>query len=66
MRNAYETLVGKPEGKRPLRTSKCRWEHNIRLDPRAIGWEVLDWIHSGQDSNKQQAVMNMVMNLQVP
>jgi hypothetical protein len=22
--NAYEILVGKPEGKKPLRTSRCR------------------------------------------
>jgi hypothetical protein len=25
MRNAYKLLVGKPEGKRPLRRSRSRW-----------------------------------------
>jgi hypothetical protein len=25
-RNAYKILVGKPEGKSPLRRPRCRWE----------------------------------------
>jgi hypothetical protein len=25
MRNSYNTLVGKPEGKRPLERRRCRW-----------------------------------------
>jgi hypothetical protein len=24
-------LVGKPEGKRPLGTPRCRWENNIKI-----------------------------------
>jgi hypothetical protein len=38
MRNAYNILVGEPEGKRPLRRPKQRWENNIRMDIREIGW----------------------------
>jgi hypothetical protein len=26
MRNVYNILVGNPEGKRPLRRPRCRWE----------------------------------------
>jgi hypothetical protein len=37
MRNAYKILVRKPEGQRPLRSSRCRWENNIRMDLREIG-----------------------------
>jgi hypothetical protein len=44
MKNAYIILVGKPEGKRPLGRFRRRWEDNIRLDLREIGWKVLDWI----------------------
>jgi hypothetical protein len=33
-------LVGKPEGKRPLRRPRLRWEDGIRKDLRKIGWEV--------------------------
>jgi hypothetical protein len=29
-------FLGKPEGKRPLGSTRSRWE---------IGWEVVDWIH---------------------
>jgi hypothetical protein len=39
LRNAYKTLVGNLEGKRSLRNSGCRWEYNIRMDLREVGWE---------------------------
>jgi hypothetical protein len=38
MRNAYKILIRKPEGKRPLGRPRCRWEDNIRMDLREIGW----------------------------
>jgi hypothetical protein len=38
MRNAYNVLVGKPEGRRPLGRHRRRWEDNIRVDLRKIGW----------------------------
>jgi hypothetical protein len=31
-RGVYRVLVGKPEGKRPPRRQKCRWEDNIKVD----------------------------------
>jgi hypothetical protein len=37
MRNAYNNLVGKPEGKRPFGRRSSRWEDNIRMDLREIG-----------------------------
>jgi hypothetical protein len=37
MRNVYNILVGRPEGKRPLGRSKCRCEHNISMDIREMG-----------------------------
>jgi hypothetical protein len=30
-RGAYRVLVGRPEGKRPLRRPRCRWEDNIKM-----------------------------------
>jgi hypothetical protein len=44
MRNAYNILVGKPERKRPLGRRGSRWEDNIGLNRREIGWEVVDWM----------------------
>jgi hypothetical protein len=42
-RNAYRSLVGKPEGKRPLGKPICRWEYNINMDLRdRMGWYGLD------------------------
>jgi 1,2-phenylacetyl-CoA epoxidase catalytic subunit len=40
--DAYKILVGKPEGKRQFRRTRRRWEDNIRMDLREIGWEVVD------------------------
>jgi hypothetical protein len=41
-------LGGKPEGKRPLRRRKLRWEDNIRVDIRKLEWEGVDWMHLAQ------------------
>jgi hypothetical protein len=35
--NAYNILIGKHEGKRPLRRSTCKWEDNIKTDFRELG-----------------------------
>lgn len=32
IRNAYKNLVRKPEGKRPLRRARYRWESVIKMD----------------------------------
>ena len=31
-KGAYVALVGEPEGKRPLRRPRHRWEDNIKMD----------------------------------
>jgi hypothetical protein len=36
------------------------------MDLREIGWGGMDWINLAQDRDKWRAVVNMVMNLQVP
>jgi hypothetical protein len=65
MGHAYIILVRKPEGKRPLQKPRHRWEDNIRLDLREIGWEIVDWIHLAQGEVKWQSLVNKVMNLQI-
>jgi hypothetical protein len=37
-RGAYRVLVGKPEGRRPLGRPRSRWEDNIKMDLRDVGW----------------------------
>jgi hypothetical protein len=61
-RNAYRILVGK----RPLGRPRCRWMDNIKIDLREIGWDVMDWIYLAQDRDQWRALVNTVMNLQVP
>jgi hypothetical protein len=51
LRNTYNILVGKPEGKRPLKRLWRRCEVNIRMDLRETWWEDVDWIHLAQDRN---------------
>ena len=46
---AYRVLVLKPEGTRPLRRPRRRWEDNIKMDLTEVGWgHGLDRFGSGQ------------------
>jgi hypothetical protein len=44
-RNAYRLLVGGPEGNKPLGSHRCRWQDNIIIDLREVGWGGMDRIH---------------------
>jgi hypothetical protein len=48
-RNAYKILVGKPEGRRPLRRPRHRWVVNNKMDLRENGvvWTGLIWLRVG-------------------
>jgi hypothetical protein len=65
-RIAYRILVGKSEVKRPLGRLGHRWEDNIRMDLREMGWCVMDWINLAQNGDQWEALVNMVMTLWVP
>jgi hypothetical protein len=64
--NAYRISVGKPEGKRPLGRPRHRWDRNIKVDLREIGFEDVFWIHQAWDSDRWWALVDMVVNLPVP
>jgi hypothetical protein len=66
VRNAYNILVRKPEGRRPLGRPRRRWEDDIKIDLREIGFGDVDWIHLAQDRDRWRALVNTVMNLRVP
>ena len=59
-------LVGKPEGRRPLKRPRHKWEDNIKMDIQEVRWGGTDWIDLVQDKNKWRALVNAVMNLWVP
>ena len=64
--NAYRVLVGKPEGKRPLRRPRRKWEDYIRMDLREVGCDPGEWIDVVEDRNPWRAYVRAVMNLRVP
>jgi hypothetical protein len=66
VRGAYNILVGRPEGRRPLGRPRHSWEDNIKMDLREIEFGDVDWIHWAQDRDRWRALMNTVMNLWVP
>ncbi|KAJ4435928.1 hypothetical protein ANN_18550 [Periplaneta americana] len=43
-RNAYRVLVGRSEEKRPLGRPRRRWEDNIKMDLREVGYDDRDWL----------------------
>jgi hypothetical protein len=47
-RNTYSSLVGMPEGKRPLGRPRWRWVDNIRMDLGEVGCGDVDWIGLAQ------------------
>jgi hypothetical protein len=66
VRGAYNILVGRSEGRRPLGRPRRRWEDNIKMGLREIGFGDVDWIDLAQDRDRWWALVNTLMNLQVP
>jgi hypothetical protein len=65
-RGVYSVLVGKPEGKRPLRRPRRSWKDNIKMDFREIGIDGANWIQLAQDRVQWRTFVNTVINLRVP
>jgi hypothetical protein len=66
VRGAYNILVGRPQERRPLGRPRRRWEDNIKIDLKEIGFGDVDWIHLAQDRDRWGALVITVMNLRVP
>ncbi|KAJ4430807.1 hypothetical protein ANN_19398 [Periplaneta americana] len=65
-RNAYRVLVVRPEGKRPLGRPRRRWEDNIKMDLREVGYDGRHWINLSQDRDQWRAYVRAAMTLRVP
>jgi hypothetical protein len=63
MRNAYNVLVGKPEGKGPSGKPRCRFQD---MEVGEIWGGGVDWVYLPQDKDQWRALVNAVMNLRVP
>jgi len=58
--------VGKPEVNKQLAEPTCRWKVNIKTDQKETEWERVGWIHLARDCDQWRAIVNPVINLQVP
>ena len=56
-RSAFKILTGKPTG---------RWEDNIRMDIKEIGFNTRNWVNLAQDMDYWRALVNVALNLQFP
>ena len=66
-RGACRVLVGKPERKGPLGRPRHRWEDNIRMDLKEVGWGGgMAWIDLAPDRVRWGALVNAVMNVRIP
>jgi hypothetical protein len=45
-------LVGKPERRRLLGRPRRRWEDNIKMDLREVGWVGMEWIDLAEDRDR--------------
>ena len=57
--------MGKPKGKRPLGRQRRRWEDNIKIDIKEVGWGSIDWIDLAQEEQLADPCIRL-MNLRVP
>ena len=65
-RGVHRVLVGKPDGKRPLRRPRSRWEDNIKMDLQEVGGGCGNWMELAQDRDRWRALVGTVRNLRVP
>jgi len=65
-RGVRRVLVGKPEGKRPLRRPRHRWEDNIKIDLQEVGGGRGDWMELVQDRDSWRALVGTVRDFRVP
>jgi hypothetical protein len=65
MLHVFET-GGELEGKKQFRRPRHRWEGNIKMGLREVGWKGMDWIDMVQFMDRWRTLLNAVLNLRVP
>jgi len=65
-RGIFRVLLGNPEGRRPTGRPRRRWQDNIKMGLQKVGCGGMDWIELALHKDRWRALVNAVMNLQVP
>jgi hypothetical protein len=65
-RHAYRISLGKLERKIPLGSPRRRWEDNIKMDLREIGWRGMDRNDLAQNRDQWRALLNTIMKQRIP
>jgi hypothetical protein len=66
MRNTHRILVGISEEKRSLGRYMHKWENNIKINLKIVGYDDVDWIKLVRYSGQLQSLLKAVISLQVP
>ena len=53
-------------GKRPLGRSRSRWDDNIKIDLKQMGYAARNWIDLAQERDQRRSYVRAVVNLRVP
>jgi uncharacterized protein YebE (UPF0316 family) len=51
---------------RPLGKPRRRWEDDVKMDLREVGYGGMDWIDLSQDWDRWRILVNGIMNLRGP
>jgi hypothetical protein len=64
-RGADRVLARKPEGRKPLRRPRRRWENNIKMDLRELDWGI-NSVDLALERDRWRAFVSVVMNRRFP
>jgi hypothetical protein len=59
-------LGGKARWKETTWKTRRRWEDNIKMHVQEVKWRSMDWVALAQENDRWMALVNEIMNLQVP
>jgi hypothetical protein len=51
--------------KRPLGRPRHRWDYNIKMEVREIGWDDMEWSSLSEDMDRWRALQNAVIKFRV-
>ena len=63
--SSLKILIGSPIEKRPLGNPRRRWEDNVKLDLKEMGFNARIYVDSAQNRDYLRSPVNAALNLRV-